>query len=247
MQTPQSRSRSLSSSDIHQNQHSPGKRYPNGQAYLGAEDVPVPPIPSHMMTMRAPVNRSQTNSPTEVPRYGRGQIPGNQYGFPPSYNNPDGQSRSNSRQGHQYVGPGPTSHGVSHRVVAPTPPHGCQFEAPRHVVHVMVKILYKDTGGQNRATIVVPFNIRYQSLVDRVDSKMEKILNRSVSRSIFKGTARIRYRDNDGDMCSIKEDEDIQIAFDEWKKKNAISLAQNKSPADFELHWQSIEDIKTQG
>ncbi len=69
-----------------------------------------------------------------------------------------------------------------------------------------------DTG--NYVTLVVAFNITYQSLIDRIDAK----LARFTSSSIGKGNLRLRYRDEDGDLVTIESDDDIQIAFLEWRE-----------------------------
>ncbi|EOO01738.1 putative rho guanine nucleotide exchange factor scd1 protein [Phaeoacremonium minimum UCRPA7] len=69
-----------------------------------------------------------------------------------------------------------------------------------------------DSG--NYVTLVVAFNITYQSLIDRIDAK----LARFTASSIGKGNLRLRYRDEDGDFVSIESDDDIQIAFLEWRE-----------------------------
>ncbi|KAK3317190.1 putative CDC24 protein [Cercophora scortea] len=63
-------------------------------------------------------------------------------------------------------------------------------------------------------TLVVQFNITYQSLVDRIDAK----LARFSTSSIGKGNLKLRYRDEDGDFVSIESDDDIQIAISEWRE-----------------------------
>jgi cell division control protein 24 len=64
-----------------------------------------------------------------------------------------------------------------------------------------------DSG--NYMTLVVAFNITYQSMIDRIDAK----LSRFTGSSIGKGNLKLRYRDEDGDFVNIDSDEDIQIAF----------------------------------
>jgi cell division control protein 24 len=68
--------------------------------------------------------------------------------------------------------------------------------------------------GPTYFTLVVAFNITYQILIDRIDAK----LNRFTSSSIAKGNLKLRYRDEDGDFVSIESDDDIQIAFMEWRE-----------------------------
>ncbi|KAG6007919.1 hypothetical protein E4U54_008766 [Claviceps lovelessii] len=61
-------------------------------------------------------------------------------------------------------------------------------------------------------TLVVAFNITYQSLIDRIDAKLSRFMTSSIS----KGMLKLRYRDEDGDFVTIQSDDDIQIAFMEW-------------------------------
>ncbi|ROW02550.1 hypothetical protein VPNG_07848 [Cytospora leucostoma] len=69
-----------------------------------------------------------------------------------------------------------------------------------------------DSG--NYVTLVAAFNITYQSLTDRIDAK----LSRFTESSIGNGSLRLRYRDEDGDFVNIESDEDIQIAFSDWRE-----------------------------
>lgn len=69
-----------------------------------------------------------------------------------------------------------------------------------------------DTGTY--VTLVVPFSITYQSLSDRIDSKLARFTNSSIS----KGNLRLKYRDEDGDLVTIESDDDIQTAFLEWRE-----------------------------
>lgn len=69
-----------------------------------------------------------------------------------------------------------------------------------------------DSG--NYITLVVAFNISYQSLIDRIDAKLARFMNSSIG----KGNLKLRYRDEDGDFVTIESDDDIQIAFMEWRE-----------------------------
>lgn len=66
----------------------------------------------------------------------------------------------------------------------------------------------------NYVTLVVPFNITYQSLIDRIDAKLARFTNSSIGNCMLK----LRYRDEDGDFVTIESDDDIQIAFTEWRE-----------------------------
>lgn len=75
-----------------------------------------------------------------------------------------------------------------------------------------VKVNFVDSG--NYVTLVVAFNITYQSLIDRIDAKLARFTNSSIS----KGMLKLRYQDEDGDFVTIASDDDIQIAFIEWRE-----------------------------
>jgi cell division control protein 24 len=70
----------------------------------------------------------------------------------------------------------------------------------------------------NYVTLVVAFNITYQSLIDRIDAKVGRFSNNAIAR----GTMRLRYRDEDGDFVTIESDDDIQIAFQEWRESQKL-------------------------
>ena len=237
-QQSQSRARSLSSSDIHHHHpNSPGKRHMNGHTGPSPDEVPVPPIPSHM---RAPINRSQTSSPTENPRYPRSQTPGGGgYGYPQAYGGRESHSRSNSRQGHHYPGPGPTSYSMGQRVASPAMVQANPQGDDAYISQLRVKVFYELKSHQSHVTIVVPINIKYQTLIDRIDAKMQKIFP---TISIGSASARIRYVDEDGVYLLIQNDEDVHMALDEWKDNQAN--VPNGNISDLELYWQQKERFR---
>lgn len=215
----QSRARSASSPDI-QNQ-SPGKRSINGSVH---DDVPVPPIPHHVLpTGRPTINRTQTSSPTEAVRLGRPPLPTNPYSH-------DSHMRTESRQG---PGSGHLSHSAIQRLWTPTPSIPSDPLIP---TQIKVRIAY----GSNYVTIVVPSNIRYQTLIDRIDAKMEK----HSGCSITKGTAKLRSLDEEEDYVSLNDEDDIQMVLDEWRVRQAAHMEQGKAPPDLELEWHEGDDIK---
>lgn len=66
----------------------------------------------------------------------------------------------------------------------------------------------------NYVTLVAGYNIKYQTLVDRIDAKVGRFSNNAISQ----GTMRLRYRDEDGDLVTIEGDEDVRLAFQEWRE-----------------------------
>jgi cell division control protein 24 len=62
-------------------------------------------------------------------------------------------------------------------------------------------------------TLVVPPNISFQSLKDRIDVKLQ----RSTTLSLSSGQVKLKYLDDD-DYVSIQSDEDVQMAFETWRE-----------------------------
>ncbi len=85
----------------------------------------------------------------------------------------------------------------------------------------------------SHVTIVVPIIIKHRSLIDRIDSKMAKVS----SASIAKGSARLRYKDSDGDLITIRSDEDVQLSIEDWGSVNEGQIRDGIIP-DFQLYWQ---------
>ena len=96
-----------------------------------------------------------------------------------------------------------------------------------------LKVRVKFDPEPSHVTIVVPTFIKHRSLTDRIDSKMAKV----TAASIAKNTARLRYEDSDGDLVSIRNDEDVHLAIEDWATQNERQILEGPAP-DFELHWQ---------
>jgi len=87
----------------------------------------------------------------------------------------------------------------------------------------------------NYVTLVVAFNITYQSLIDRIDAKLLRFSTNAIGR----GTMRLRYQDEDGDFVTIASDDDIQMAFQEWSEAQRDSM--NGGLGEIELFCDSLE------
>ena len=239
----QSRFRSVSTPDIHNNPTNATARRYNGQGTPPTDNVPVPPIPHHMTSMRTPVNRSQSNSPTsgqlpsrsgnQSPKLTREQRP-TQYGHDQAA---QGTSRSDLRQFQTpNLANATMSSGVGQRMGPPGPAAALVGGGEEEILppqQFKVKICFDPEPSH--VTIVVPRVIKYRSLIDRIDSKMERV----VASSIAKGTARLRYYDSEGDAITIGCDDDVQEAIAEWQKVHEEKLRGGAVP-DFELHWSKI-------
>lgn len=98
-----------------------------------------------------------------------------------------------------------------------------------------IKVTYGEKAGH--ITIVVPIIIKHRSLIDRIDSKMKHVSDAKVAED----RARLRYTDEDGDYVTIKTDDDVQIAIDDWVVRNEEQLKKGIIP-DFDLFWHEVRN-----
>lgn len=218
------------------------KRYANGQLQPTIDNVPVPPIPSHMAQMRAPLNRSQTSSPTNIMSGARSatQSPMPPHGRPGQHAEQAIHNQSSSsherhpgsqgdQRTHNQGGYGPAPIQVLRS--PPMPMHTAPEGQIPYPSQLKVKIWFDP--APSHVTIVVPIVIKHRSLIDRIDSKMVKISSASIS----KGTARLRYKDMENDLLTIGSDEDVQLAIEDWGLAHEERLREGVV-SDFELHWE---------
>jgi cell division control protein 24 len=201
-QNSQQRSRSYSTPDVNgQN----GSRRPPTAPPSGPVPA-VPGIPSYLQhpAYDAGIPRSANDSPTGVaPLRSTTQSPGAQRERQQvQFANSTQYARPNTGQ----VQP------VATEVRTISPPGLPRAVESDMVLPTQLKVKVNCDG--NYVTLVVAFNITYQSLIDRIDAKVGRFSNNAISR----GTMRLRYRDEDGDFVTIESDEDVQIAFQEWRE-----------------------------
>lgn len=177
------------------------------------DNVPVPPIPAHMANMKAPVNRSQNNSPTnsQLPMRSQPHVHTTQF-TEPEYN----EAR--------------TSGQLSEHATSPLTqePDGDPFMPTQ----LKAKVNFDD----NYVTLVIATNILFRSLTDRVDAKLARFTNRSIGNK----TVRLRYRDEDGDFVTIDSDEAVQLAFMEWREQHRDMLAKGMV-GEIQLYCQVVD------
>lgn len=202
----QQRSRSYSTPDI--NAQNGGRRLPNGS--ISGQQVPaVPGIPAHLQghpAYDAGIPRSQNNSPSGLPTRSNTQSPGTQRERLPqqsAYPTVPQYSRSNTTQIPMTTADSRTMSPPLNSAMS----GGSDIELPNQL-----KVKVNCDG--NYVTLVAGFNISYQSLVDRIDAKVGRFSNNAIRQ----GTMRLRYRDEDGDLVTIEADDDIRIAFQEWRE-----------------------------
>ena len=224
MSAAQSRSRSVSTPDI---QSVPGpRRQPNG------ENVPVPPIPAHMVQPRAPVNRSNTISPldAQMPIRSATQSPAIQRDRGPQVYQDQASYDPYGQRLQQEYGQGTFTDTVPPVAQNPTAAISSENGIP---FPPQLKVTIWFDPHPSHVTIVVPIIVKHRSLIDRIDSKMVKVS----AASIAKGTARLRYKDSDGDIVTIRSDEDVHIAIEDWGTANEEQIRDGVTP-DFQLYWQ---------
>ncbi|KAF3481402.1 rho guanine nucleotide exchange factor scd1 [Arthroderma uncinatum] len=223
----QARMRSASSPDIHNGALPDSRRYVNGGHTMQTVDnVPVPPIPPHMANMRAPINRSQSSSPT-----------GNILPMRSGTQSPNMQPPSGSRHGHPPMGYNYEAHAPNGRPQQPptSNPQPSPFDDADSQMPSQLKA--KINFDDNYVTLVIASNILFRSLTDRVDAKLARFTDRSIGGN----SARLRYRDEDGDFVTIDSDEAVQLAFMEWREQHQSSLATGQV-GEIQLFCQPVEN-----
>lgn len=221
-QSGQARLRSASSPDFHNQANG---KYPPGHSHMmqTVDNVPVPPIPAHMAGMRAPVNRSQNNSPTNSVQSGlrSGGGPTSPYRPPVATASPYPDM---THYGYPQYTPGimPQSSFSSAVTQDEDPPMPTQLKA-------------RVNFDNNYVTLVVASNILFRSLTDRVDAKLARFTDRSIGNN----SVRLRYQDEDGDFITIDSDEAVQLAFMEWRDQHQDMLASGQV-GEIQLFCQAI-------
>ncbi|KAH7397552.1 BcCDC24, RhoGEF protein [Cadophora sp. MPI-SDFR-AT-0126] len=222
----QQRSRSYSTPDI--NAQNGTRRLPNGS--ISGPVPAVPGIPAHLHpAYDNGIPRSQNSSPNGLPMRSNTQSPGaqrermqqnSQYANAPQY------TRSNTTQ---FPATMQDSRAMS-------PPLGSAMSGESDMgLPTQLKVKVNCDG--NYVTLVVAFNITYQSLVDRIDAKVGRFSNNTIAQ----GTMRLRYRDEDGDFVTIESDDDIQIAFQEWREAQKQQYHQGQL-GEIELFCLGVEN-----
>jgi len=83
---------------------------------------------------------------------------------------------------------------------------------------------------------MISTNITYQSFIDRIDAKVERLSSNSISR----GQLKLRYRDEDGDFVSVICDEDLQLALAEEEQR-----FKRLAPGIVEVHFSCVDSQPT--
>jgi len=84
-----------------------------------------------------------------------------------------------------------------------------------------LKVKVHCPSASQTLTLVVPLTISYQSLKDRIDAKLQRSTNLSLSERPGKESAvvvKLKYLDEE-DFVSILSDEDVMTAFETWREQ----------------------------
>lgn len=233
------RNRSASSPDIHNN---PPRSVPQSGRAPGQPPVPDMPAPYQQNPHMIP--RSQSNSPNlpngmpprtthnTSPQYERhrsGSRMGNhpaaypQDGSPTNYHQPPMGFNAAPRRHDPYAsasrnGTPQPQHPPPRDLYSPAPPQQHFAAAPAADGPTQLKVKVRCPSASQMLTLVVPMNISYQSLKDRIDAKLQRSTNLSLTERSGQGKeglVKLKYAD-EGDFVSIQSDEDVQTAFEAW-------------------------------
>ena len=222
-----SRMRSASSPDIH-NPHLQPRRAHNQQPAVPE----LPPFPTHI-AYASGLSRSQTSSPSSG-MLGTGRTTPHMSSLSREILSPR-HPRENSGYGQEIYDYQETR--LSHHSRTPTvgsidirEPQKLTPRAATSAAQVaelqipsQLKVKVHCPSAGSTMTLVVSTNISFQSLKDRIDAKLQRSTNLSLSA----GNVDLKYIDED-DFVSIQSDEDVQTAFETWREqqRNFVSTGQ---------------------
>jgi len=203
---PLSRMRSASSPDIHPQvqQH---RKY--------GENIPaVPSIPSNVSKQTPAPNRGHPNlgnhpSMRNVPLAQASQMghrppmAGHGYTYDPSFTAVESRKLGHGQQ--QSV-----DRTMSYQAVPPS------ANGESMLSQLRAKIRFDD----NYVSMIIPINITFRSLTDRIDAKLARFTNHAISA----GMVKLRYQDQDGDYVLIDSDEAVSEALLDWRETHADQL-----------------------
>ena len=237
---PTSRNRSASSPD-------PNPNFQQNRKYMSGENVPnVPPIPAHVAKQMAPPTRVQSNSPNSVLplRNAISPYPGQQahgmagaqrpaltnhtYTYDPSYA---------GHIDHRNVGQGTMPLSSLERTLSPPLAGGPTDGEAFMPSQLRAKIQFDD----NYVSMIIPSNIQFRTLTDRIDAKLSRFTNHSIA----SGSVRLRYQDEDGDYIWIDSDEAVHDALLDWREQHADKVV-NGQYAEIILYAHSNQSVVAQ-
>jgi cell division control protein 24 len=215
------RNRSASSPDIHNAQ----------RAATNGQQPPVPAMPANYQGFTHMVPRSQNGSPNGQPSRSPQNDPRGGHNVPsPTSQHPYDPVARPDLRGAQYP---------SSRTVTPVPRTGGTPAPPSNGTPLpadiqpptQLKVKVHAPSASQVLTLVVPLNISYQTLKDRIDAKLQRSTNLTLG-SANGGTGvapskdnvvKLKYLDED-DLVIIQTDEDVLEAFETWREQRGGDL-----------------------
>lgn len=83
--------------------------------------------------------------------------------------------------------------------------------------------------------MIIATNIQFRSLADRIDAKLARFTNHSIS----SGSVRLHYRDEDDDLILIDSDEAVHEALLDWRETHISNVA-NPQNAELLLYAHAV-------
>jgi cell division control protein 24 len=172
------------------------------------------PIPSHVAKQMIPPNRSHNNSPNMI--------------IPIRTMTPQGYEQSGHRPTlpngyYSYEPSSIKSHTTGYSISTDrtlSPPISTPSSEPETFMpsQLRAKVRFED----NYVSMIIPSNIQFRSLTERIDAK----LGRFTHHSIRSGSVKLRYQDEEGDLVWIDSDEAVQDALLDWREQHADKVIQ---------------------
>jgi cell division control protein 24 len=256
-QIPQPRNRSASSPDIHNGRQ--GR--PPAALRPGGEQPPVPEVPVPYQQNPHMIPRSQSNSPNlmnggvpppitmnQSPQLQRErsyqqramQDPSPTSGYPYEGR---ADSRAMQHPGSRSMTPVP---GRGTGTFSPAPPStaaslpasSTMATLPDLAPPTQLKVKVHCPSASQTLTLVVPLNISYQSLKDRIDAKLQRSTNLALGdRGPKESQVKLKFLDEE-DYVSIQSDEDVQTAFETWREQRGGEVGLGGMMGEIELFCQ---------
>jgi cell division control protein 24 len=210
------RNRSASSPDIQNQQRAP----PRGP------QPPVPDVPAGYQAYPHMIARSQSNSPNlqnNMPPRGPSQSPQlyrGERGYNRGQQDPSPTTRHNGNLQRTLT---PVSRSESFSP-APQASSSTAMPAGDSSPPTQLKVKVHCPSAAQVLTLVVPLNISYQSLKDRIDAKLQRSTNLTLGGGPGSATkekenvVKLKYLDED-DYVTIQTDEDVIEAFETWQEQ----------------------------
>ncbi|KAK5098311.1 Guanine nucleotide exchange factor for Cdc42p [Lithohypha guttulata] len=186
------RMRSASSPDIHP-QVQQNRKY--------GENIPaVPSIPSFVSKQKTSTTRNHDGLPHRLApeSNSRPQMGGHGYTYDPSYSSASASARSAHKPQ------------LSQDRITSTPMSTDSNGMPSQL---KAKVRFES----NYVSMIIPTNITFRTLTDRIDAKLSRVTHHSIA----SGSVKLRYEDQDGDYVLIDSDEAVNEALLDWSETHA--------------------------